>query len=224
MAGREEAPRTAGGARVSDVQAPINALDAARRAARAQPEDIDRLRIAAAGTDRGVMRERSRRTSPVLAAAAALVGIALAALVVYLVGSALVGVATYRDGAAAQEKEAAGDITEGVLSLTYGGRTYELVADGDAGALVRDSGSGDEPEVLANLSYAPVGMVRHGSMVYAVSSSNASYEVVARDLGNGGIASVIAEGEGHVQTIELQSNSLLLVFDSGESTTIPLSE
>ena len=93
--------------RMSHVRMPVNALDAAKRAAHAKPVERERLRAAAAGTRRAVSNGAVERSSRAVSFAAVLVGIGLALVVVYLVGGALTGVAHHRDGAAAGEAEVA---------------------------------------------------------------------------------------------------------------------
>lgn len=93
--------------RMSHVRMPVNALDAAKRAAHARPVERERLRAAAAGTRRAISNGAVERSSRAVSFAAALVGIGLALVVVYLIGGALTGVAHHRDGAAAGEAEVA---------------------------------------------------------------------------------------------------------------------
>ena len=75
--------------RMSHARRPVNALDAAKRAAHAKPVERERLRAAAAGTRRTVSNGAVERSSRAVSFAAALVGIGLALVVVYLIGGAL---------------------------------------------------------------------------------------------------------------------------------------
>ncbi len=217
--------RTSGRA-MPHAQLPVNALDAAKRAAHAKPVERERLRAAAAGARRTVSRGAAERSSRVVSFAAALVGIALAVVVVYLLGGALTGVAHHRDGAAAGEAElTVARTSEGAAkkSIEYGGFVYRLSAKDDGCVLQRYAqGSEDEPSDLCEIDGSPVGIVEYSGTVYAISTTDVKYCLTSLALGDGCVPVEFARGEGSVQKAELSDGVLKLDLRDGTTKAIEL--
>ena len=211
---------------VSHARQPVNALDAAKRAAHAKPEEREHLRAAAAGRRRAVSHGAAERSGRALSFAAALVGIALAAVVIYLIGSALTGVAHHRDGAAAGEAElTVSRSSEGTAkkSIEYGGFAYRLSAKGDGCVLQRyPQGSEDESSGLCEMDGSPVGVIEYSGTVYAVSTTDADYRVASLALGDGCVPVELAQADGCVKKAELSDGVLKLELRDGTMKTIEL--
>ena len=206
------------------AQRPVNALDAAKRAAHAAPEERDRLRAAAAGTRRAASCDARPRSPRVLSLTAALIGIALAVVVVYLLAGALTGVAHHRDGAAASEAELAmGRPSDGIVgkSLEYGGYVYRLSTTADGCVLQRYAqGAEDAANDLCKMNGTPVGIVEHAGAVYAISTTDTSYCVTSLALGDGCVPVEFAQGDGSVQAAKLADGTLKLEFGDGATKSI----
>lgn len=212
--------------RMSHVRMPVNALDAAKRAAHAKPVERERLRAAAAGTRRAVSNGAVERSSRAVSFAAALVGIGLALVVVYLVGGALTGVAHHRDGAAAGEAEVAVvRSSEGTAkkSIEYGGFVYRLSATDDGCVLQRRAqGSEDESSDLCEMDGSPVGVIEYSGAVYAISTTDADYHVTSLALGDGCVPVELVRGDGCVQKASLSKGVLELELRDGTMKNIEL--
>lgn len=225
MESKWEGKKVVGGP-ASRAQQPVNALDAAKRAAHAAPEERDRLRVAAAGRRRAASRDARSRSPRVLSLTAALMGIALAAVVVYLLAGALTGVAHHRDGAAASEAElAVSRPSDGAVkkSLEYGGYVYRLSTTADGCVLQRYAqGAEDAANDLCKMNGAPVGVIEHAGAVYAISTTDASYCVTSLALGDGCVPVEFAQGDGSVRAAELADGTLKLEFGDGVTKSIEL--
>lgn len=225
MESKWEGKKVVGGP-ASRAQQPVNALDAAKRAAHAAPEERDRLRVAAAGRRRAASRDARSRSPRVLSLTAALMGIALAAVVVYLLAGALTGVAHHRDGAAASEAElAVSRPSDGAVkkSLEYGGYVYRLSTTADGCVLQRYAQDAeDAANDLCKMNGAPVGVIEHAGAVYAISTTDASYCVTSLALGDGCVPVEFAQGDGSVRAAELADGTLKLEFGDGATKSIEL--
>lgn len=208
------------------AQQPVNALDAAKRAAHAAPEERDRLRVAAAGTRHAASRDARSRSPRVLSLTAALIGIALAAVVVYLLAGALTGVAHHRDGAAASEAElAVSRPSDGAVkkNLEYGGYVYRLSTAAGGCVLQRyTQGAEDAANDLCKMDGTPVGVIEHAGAVYAISTTDTSYCVTSLALGDGCVPVEFAQGDGSVRAAELADGTLKLEFGDGATKSIEL--
>lgn len=216
----------ASGGTMSRARRPVNALDAAKRAARAKPAERERLRAAAAGRRRATPHDVVAHSSRALSFASALVGIALAVVVVYLFGSALAGVVHHRDGAAAGEAELAVARSSGGAAkkgIEYGGFVYRLSTKGD-GCVLRRCAQGSESESsdLCEMDGSPVGVVEYSGAVYAISTTDAGYRVTSLALGDGCVPVEFAQGEGSVRKAELSDGVLKLELRDGTMKTIKL--
>lgn len=211
--------------RMSHARRPVNALDAAKRAAHAKPAERERLRAAAAGTRRAVSNGTVKRSSRAVSFAAALVGIGLA-FVVYLIGGALTGIAHHRDGAAAGEAEVVVvRSSEGTAkkSIEYGGFVYRLSATDDGCVLQRRAqGSEDEPSDLCEMDGSPVGVIEYSGAVYAISTTDADYHVTSLALGDGCVPVELVRGDGCVQKARLSKGVLELELRDGTMKNIEL--
>lgn len=186
----------------------------------------ERLRAAAAGTRRAVSNGAVERSSRAVSFAAALVGIGLALVVVYLVGGALTGVAHHRDGAAAGEAEVAVvRSSEGTAkkSIEYGGFVYRLSATDDGCVLQRRAqGSEDEPSDLCEMDGSPVGVIEYSGAVYAISTTDADYHVTSLALGDGCVPVELVQGDGCLQKASLSKGVLELELRDGTMKNIEL--
>lgn len=248
--GSHSAPRgrgSAGGPASSRVQAPVNAAEAAKRAARANDEDLPYLRSAAAGTKReAAAPARSPRGVRVAAAA---IGIALAVAVIYVVGGALVA-ALLADGVEdagaavsgesfvkedkavtvdpslveAEDRTAWTHLTE---SIGYDGYLYFLAWDEEGGGCLAYRAE-DADESYASLAFAltgePAGLACYDGMFYAVSNGDGVYYVQSFYPADGVVPTDYLEGDGTVAAVGLDGSTLTLSGEGGELTVIELGD
>lgn len=206
------------------VVAPIDAAQAARRAARADASEVERLRAAAAGSARAAVRRpggRDGRAVRGLVAAAVVIGAALAAVTVVVLVRALAGAVLDLDArepvVSAEPARQDGAVTVGAgepgsASIAYGGSVYALRTDAD-GAAVMTRARADDPGAsidLFELDGDPAGFACFGGTLYAVSNVDAGFVVQAYVDADGSLPTRIASGEGTVAAVELDGSVLRL--------------
>lgn len=228
------AGRTAGAHASGAAQAPINAVDAAHRAARSDAGQAERFRREAAG--HAVAAKASPgagRSGRALVVVSVLVGIALAVALLVVVGSAVVGALLQdeqpRTEVAANDS-AASTTPEDVFVLAADGGTIEL--DGSAYSLVSSGdgysfasqrvGSTDEPMALFEVTGEPVGFAIHRGTFYVVSNADSSCYVQSFVPSDGSIPADYYSGTGTISTIDIKNAQLILTDDAGEQHAIDL--
>ena len=213
---RDESAMRASGAQTarepSDVQAPINAVDAARQAARS---DADHS-------------ERFRRVAIIVSM---LVGCGLALLVIVVAWRGVVG-ALLSDGSDEEQAMQAADASNpetGVVryadggSLFYSGYSYSITkTDGDYAFTVQSEPGEGEPAVVFTLSGKPLGFVLCDGIFYVVSNRDGRFFVQSLMPGDGSLPSDYYEGEGTMVDIGLEGTELQLTEENGRAYTLEL--
>ena len=226
--------RTAGAHASGAAQAPINAVDAAHRAARSDAGQAERFRREAAGHAVAAKASpEAGRSGRALVVVSVLVGIALAVALLVVVGSAVVGALLQdeqpRTEVAANDS-AASTTPEDVFVLATDGGTIEL--DGSAYSLVSSGdgysfasqrvGSTDEPMALFEVTGEPVGFAIHRGTFYVVSNADGSCYVQSFVPSDGSIPADYYSGAGTISTIDIKNAQLILTDDAGEQHAIDL--
>ena len=221
-----------------NVAAPINAAAAAKRAAHAtRPDEEARARRAAAGSVRATTAPRERSRVGVLVAV--LAGFAIAAAIIYVLGSALLGVALQDDrpdaqAATGQEAPAAdAESNESARSVarfkdgdTLDAMSYTYsITQGEDGAYIfgyQIQGSSAAPVTLFTLAGDPVGFVCLDSQFYVVSNTENGFCVQSFLPGDGSMPVNFRTGEVTVADLDLDGTELLLTDTSGKVYTVEL--
>lgn len=216
------------------VRRPLNAVDAAKRAARADnAADEERFRSAAAGTHahRVTYASSDARAQRRIRVAALAIGAMLAALAFYAVSQAVVRVMIYSDrGEAAVEEAtaAAGDATSARAVTFDGGASdgqlrvgrfvYRAQSDGDGRVtIVRgdvDSGAADGIglfEVIGDV----VGMAYAHGVLYVAANADDGYEVWSYIDSQGTSAESVLSGEGAIDAIECGEHAIEVITEDG---------
>lgn len=212
-------------------QAPINAADAAHRAARAGARELDRLRRDAAGHAVRAPHGERPRANRMIVAASVLAGIALAALVLYGLGSAVVG-ALLADGPDAASSTAETDDpnrSEGVArvaeneSMQANGYVYSIVREGDGYVFgYQYPGSDADPFALFEIPGDPVGFALYQGVFYVLSNADGAYCVQSYVHSDGSVPGDYYHGEGTMTDLELDGAQLVLTDDAGRTYTLEL--
>lgn len=237
-ASREESSHVAHGS--NGVQAPINAASAAHEAAHAHVRDLERLRREASGA---AVPRRSRtsregngvpggseRTRRVIIAASVFVGCALAALVLFIGGRAVVDALLHdgasddavvaADGASAQRSVAR---TAEQGSIATGGYVYSIEAYDDAYVFAYCyEGRGTDPSPLFEVSGAPLGFVYFDGVFYIVSNEDNGFVVLSYVYGDGSLPVEFYRGEGTMVDLDLDDAGLVLTDAEGRTYTLEL--
>lgn len=220
---------------------PINAADAAKRAAHAPRTQQTSYRQAAAGTNRERAEELGRRqhgSSHRVALIGSLIGVALAVLVIFVVGSAVMNVLLYDDTAAdapvaAQDGNANADTTattpvdqavDASGTIDFLGSTYGIEPndDGTYAFASRTDGSSDAFLPAFTIAGDPVGFALCEGTFYVVSNANGSYAVQSFVPGDGSLAATYREGTGTIAHIALEGTTLQLTDEAGAVTAVDL--
>lgn len=240
-ASREESSHVAHGS--NGVQAPINAARAAREAAHAHVRDLERLRREASGA---AVPRRSRtsregngvpggseRTRRVIIAASVFVGCALAALVLFIGGRAVVD-ALLHDGASDDAVVAADGASEGASaqrhvartaeqgSIATGGYVYSIEADDAYVFAYCYEGRGTDPSPLFEVSGAPLGFVYFDGVFYIVSNEDNGFVVLSYVYGDGSLPVEFYRGEGTMVDLDLDDAGLVLTDAEARTYTLEL--
>ena len=233
------APRNA-----SNVQAPINAAEAAKHAAHAtRPEEEARARRAALGTDRPSAATPSRRGGRARVAVAVLVGCALAAAILFVLGGAFLGVMLHDDRAdvsgEAAQLDLSGRKTDGApadgsqqqVALYADGDTIDAMSYTYSIAVTEDGrtifgyqmqGSEAAPIELFEVAGDPVGFVVKDYVFYVVSNTEDGFCIQSIMHSDGGVASVYRTGDVTVASIGLDGTDLTLTDTDGKAYTVAL--
>ena len=238
---REESSHVAHGS--NGVQAPINAASAAHEAAHAHVRDLERLRREASGA---AVPRRSRtsregnsvpggseRTRRIIIAASVFVGCALAALVLFIGGRAVVD-ALLHDGASDDAVVAADGASEGASaqrsvartaeqgSIATGGYVYSIEADDAYVFAYCYEGRGTDPSPLFEVSGAPLGFVYFDGVFYIVSNEDNGFVVLSYVYGDGSLPVEFYRGEGTMVNLDLDDAGLVLTDAEGRTYTLEL--
>lgn len=215
------------------AHAPINAADAAHRAARTvDTRERTRQRQAAAGVGRARAEElgRAKSNGHAGAIAGAVIGIALACALIWFVGGAVLR-AFMADGPVADEVAAAdrADTTASatadasgtldVIGFTY---SFELTPEGDYALARQNIGSSADPLTVFLVTGEPVGMATYNGVIYVVSNLDGSFYLQSFIPGDGSVPSEPTQEEGTVTGIELQDSELRLTEEGGRIYTLEL--
>lgn len=228
---KKTAPRRAAAPR--GAHAPINAAEAAHRAARTvDTKERTRQRQAAAGVGRARAEElgRAKSSGHAGAIAGAAIGIALACALIWFVGGAVLR-AFMADGPVADEVTAAdrADTTASatadasgtldVIGFTY---SFELTPEGDYALARQNIGSSSDPLTVFLVTGEPVGMATYNGVIYVVSNLDGSFYLQSFIPGDGSVPSEPTQEEGTVTGIELQDSELRLTEEGGRIYTLEL--
>lgn len=215
------------------AHAPINAAEAAHRAARTvDTKERTRQRQAAAGVGRARAEElgRAKSNGHAAAIAGAVIGIALACALIWFVGGAVLRV-FMADGPVADEVAAAdrADTTASatadasgtldVIGFTY---SFELTPEGDYALARQNIGSSADPLTVFLVTGEPVGMATYNGVIYVVSNLDGSFYLQSFIPGDGSVPSEPTQEEGTVTGIELQDSELRLTEEGGRIYTLEL--
>lgn len=241
-ASREESSHAVRGS--DGVQAPINAAGAAHEAARAHARDLERLRREASGAAAPrrsrISREGSsvpggsERTRRIIVAASVFVGCALAALVLFVGGRAVVDALLHDDAAddamaavdgasedASTQRRVARMAEQGTIAT--GGYVYSIEADDAAYVFAyRYDEHGADPTPLFEVSGAPLGFVYFDGVFYIVSNEDDGFVVLSYVFGDGSLPVEFYRGEGTMADLDLDDAGLVLTDTEGRTYTLEL--
>ena len=170
--------------------------------------------------------ERSPRFLPVaggIVAAAVVVGI----LLFNLLSAAFL--ADPSDGAGEGSSAVTQAVAEPGQGVTVGDFTYDVAQGAEGWEFTRSTGG--ETTVVAQLAGTPVSVLQQGGMLYVPESlPDGTWDVICYLMADGSVASQLlgsdgqpVTGQGTLASASLEGSSLVLVDDSGSSTTVPLS-
>lgn len=241
-ASREESSHVAHGS--NGVQAPINAASAAHEAAHAHVRDLERLRREASGVavprrsrasrERNGVPGGSERTRRVIIVASVFVGCALAALVLFIGGRAVVD-ALLHDGASDDAVVAVDGASEDASAqrcvarmaeqgtISTGGYVYSIEADDDAYVFAyRYDEHGADPFPLFEVSGTPLGFAFFDGVFYIVSNDDDGFVVLSYVFGDGSLPIEFYRGEGTMVDLDLDDEGLVLTDAEGRTYTLEL--
>lgn len=216
---------------------PVNAAEAAHRAARARSRDEEeRYRRQAMGTSasRAARQGDPARAGRAISIAAVVAGALLAAIAFFVLGRAVLGALLYSDEtpvstskpaetdalAVTVDPDDASASTLDVYDRSFGvsvddegtARFYRMDAAGDAA---------DATELVA-VSGDPAGMAYTGGMFYAVVNVGEGYEVWACSDSQGALATCVSSGPGRVVAVGLEQDVLTLEGEQGVLASLSL--
>ena len=213
---RDESAARVSGAQTAcepgEVQAPINAVDAARQAARSGADHSGRF----------------RRVATIVSM---LVGCGLALLVIVVAWRGVVGALLSDESAEEQAMQAAdaSDPETGVVryadggSLSYSGYSYSITkTDGGYAFAVQSEPGEGEPAVVFALSGKPLGFVLCDGIFYVVSNGDGRFFIQSFMPGDGSLPSDYYEGDGTMVDIGLEDTELQLTEENGRTYTLEL--
>lgn len=216
---------------------PVNAAEAARRAAQARNRDEEeRYRSQAMGvpSSRAVRRGESGRTTRAMVAASLLVGALLAALAFLVLGRALLGALVYSDESPSRASESTTPVALAVTVdpddpsasvLDAYGSSFGVSVDDEGMAVFFRMPEGGDPSEATDLiaaSGTPAGMAYAGGVFFAVVNVDEGYEVWACSDSQGALATCISEGSGQVVAVKLEQDVLTLEDERGELASLSL--
>lgn len=231
--------RDARSATSSTVRRPLNAVDAAKRAARADNAvDEERFRSAAAGTHmpRGTHASSDARAQRRIRVVALIIGAMLAALAFYAVSQAIVRVMTYSDKGETAVEEATtaagdamsaraatfdGDASDGQLRV--GRFVYRAQSDDDGRVVIvrGDVGSSAADGIgLFEVAGDVVGMAYAHGALYVAANVDDGYEVWSYIDSQGTSAESVLSGEGTIDAIECGEHAIEVVTESGDRAVV----
>ena len=169
-----------------------------------------------------------------------LVGLALAALLIYIVGGALINVMLHDDRASGEEAmlaadagtDAGGTQTRTVAlaadndTIDYLGYTYSLV-EGEDGSVVFASQLVDstaEPLALFTVSGTPVGFAWYDGFFYVVSNTDDGYVIQSFMPGDGSMPVDFLSGSETVTSLVLEGSELTLEETGGRTYVVNLAD
>ena len=226
------------------VQAPINAASAAHEAAHAHVRDLERLRREASGAAAPRRSRTSRegngvpggseRTRRIIVAASVFVGCALAALVLFVGGRAVLDALLHDDAAddtaavvdgasedASAQRCVARMAEQG--SIATGGYVYSIEADDDACVFAyRYDEHGADPFPLFEVSGAPLGFAYFDGVFYIVSNDDDGFVVLSYVFGDGSLPVEFYRGEGTMVDFDLDDAGLVFTDAEGRTYTLEL--
>ncbi len=223
-----------------DTQAPrrpVNAAEAAHRAARARSrDDEERYRRQAMGTSasRVDRREGSARAGRAISIAAVVVGALLAAIAFFVLGRAVLDALLYSDEVPVSTSKPAETDALAVTvdpddpstsTLDVSGRSFGVsVDDGGTARFYRMAAEGDATDAteLVAVSGDPAGMAYTGGMFYAVVNVGEGYEVWACSDSQGALATCVSSGPGRVVAVGLEQGVLTLEGERGVLASLSL--
>lgn len=216
---------------------PVNAAEAAHRAARARSRDEEeRYRRQAMGTSasRASRREDSARAGRAISIAAVVVGALLAAVAFFVLGRALLDVLLYSDETPVSTSKPA---ETGALAVTVdpddasantlevSGRSFGVSVDDEGTArFYRMAAAGDAADAteLIAVSGEPAGMAYAGGTFFAVVNVDEGYEVWACSDSQGALATCVSSGSDHVVAVGLEQDVLTLEGEQGVLASLSL--
>lgn len=216
---------------------PVNAAEAARRAARARNrEEEERYRGQAMGApaSRAAKHGGPARASRAVSIAALAVGALLAALAFLALGRAFLGALVYSDGSSSGVSESKVPVATAITIDSDDPSTSQLdaygstfgVSVGDEGTVgfyrMPDGGDPSEATVLITVRGEPAGLAYAAGVFFAVVNVDEGYEVWACSDSQGALATCISEGPRRVFAVELEQNVLTLEGEEGELATLSL--
>ena len=215
------------------AHAPINAADAAHRAARTvDTRERTRQRQAAAGVGRARAEKLGRAKSGGHAGtiAGAVIGIALACALIWFVGGAVLRafmadepvvdeIAATDQTATTASATADASGTLDVIGFTY---SFEETPEGDYALARQNIGSSADPLTVFLVTGEPVGMATYNGVIYVVSNLDGSFYLQSFIPGDGSLPSEPTQEEGTVTGIELVGSELRLTEEGGRIYTLEL--
>ena len=221
--------------RPTGVHAPINAAEAAKRAAHVRPDEEDALRAAAAGTrrPRAAGTCAQGRSPRALTFAAVGIGAALALVLAFVLIRAIMGALLAPDARDAVESAQPASENQAVTidaddlssaSVAYGLTMY-AVRSFDDGVMRVVRSSTDAPDAFVSLfdiSGTPVGLAVYNGTIYAVANLDGSYTVGAYVDADGSVPVQIAEESGTASDVALDGFQLKITCTDGKAFELDL--
>lgn len=163
-----------------------------------------------------------------LTIACVVIGALLAALLVYILGRAVLGAMLAPDAVDEAGTSQPAQVDQAVTykdgaTIDYGDVLYAIQVEEDGtAAVVRGSASGDDGISLFQLPGEPAGLAVYHATVYAVSNTDAGYQVQAYMYSSGAMPTVVTEGEGTVVGVALDGSKLQLTDEAGRVFSLDL--
>ncbi len=213
------------------VHAPINAAEAAHRAARADGRELDRLRHDAAGQAVQTAPQMRSRTNRLVVMVPALIGILCAALLICVVGSAVAGalLADDTEAIAAADEADSGGQSGSVVRVADGetieanGYTYSIIQQDDGYAFGYQYADSDaESLALFEITGDPVGFALYQGVFYLLSNADGVFYVQSYVHSDGSAAVDYYHAEGTMTDLALDEDQLVLTDTEGRTYTLAL--
>lgn len=220
--------------RPADGKGPVRLGAERASAAASRPRHASSTRASGIHATRRAPQKRPAPSRPqarsprALTIACVIIGALLAALLVYILGRAVLGAMLAPDAVDEAGTSQPAQVDQAVTykdgaAIDYGDVRYAIQVEEDGTAtVVRSSASGDDGISLFQLSGEPAGLAVYHATVYAVSNTDAGYQVQAYVYSSGAMPTVVTEGEDTVVGVALDGAKLQLTDEAGRVFSLDL--